>query len=142
MTGEQLWEYEVYCKTYGDTNGGAFATPAVGKGSLNAMIYFSIARTEDGGTLFALEKQTGNLVWKRDLKKFGWSSPVCVYDDSGKGYVIVGNSAGYLKLLDGLSGELICEVDVGSNMEGSPTVFDDTLVIGTRGNRILGIKIQ
>ncbi|MDD6882836.1 MAG: PQQ-binding-like beta-propeller repeat protein [Eubacteriales bacterium] len=142
LTGEQLWEYEVYCKTYGDTNGGAFATPALGKGSLNAMIYFSIARTEDGGTLFALEKQTGNLVWKRDLKKFGWSSPVCVYDDSGKGYVIVGNSAGYLKLLDGLSGELICEVDVGSNMEGSPTVFDDTLVIGTRGNRILGIKIQ
>ncbi len=142
LTGEELWKQSVYCRTNGDTDGGAFATPAMGKGSLGDLVYFMIARTEDGGTLYALNKHTGEVAWTRNMKKHSWSSPVCVYDDTGRGYVFASNSAGYLKLMDGLTGEFVCEINVDANIEGSPVVWNDTLVVGTRGNRILGIKIR
>ena len=39
--------------------------------------------------------------------------------------------------------ELIDNIEIdGSNIEGSPAIFDDMLVIGTRGARIHGVKIQ
>jgi len=45
-------------------------------------------------------------------------------------------------LLDGKSGEVQDELHVsGSCIEASPVVYDDRLVIGTRGCQICGIKI-
>lgn len=64
-----------------------------------------------------------------------------VYDRSGRGYVIVGNSKGILRFLDAKKGKLLDEIDLTQNIEGSPVVFDDMLVVGTRGGRILGIRI-
>ena len=32
-------------------------------------------------------------------------------------------------------------MDLGANIEGSPAVFDDMLVIGTRGGKIYGVQI-
>ena len=142
MTGEQLWQVDEYCKRSGDTNGGAFATPALGKKSLEKYVYFHIARTEDGGTLLSIDKDTGEVAWRRSLKSFGWSSPVCVYADTGRGYVAVASSSGQLRLLDGLTGDLIADIDLGANVEGSPAVFGDTLVVGTRGEKILAVKFE
>ena len=142
MTGLQEWRVDVPCRKSGDDNGGAFATPAIGKGSLEAYIYIQVARTEDGGTMFCIDKETGDIVWKRDLKAYGWSSPVCVYSDSGRGYVAVGSCSGQLRLLDGLTGELICDADLQANIEGSPTVFNNILVVGTRGKKIVAVTIE
>lgn len=144
LTGEQIWRVDEKCDSKGDKNGaGAFATPAVGKGSLGNYVYFHIARTvADGGTLLCIDKQTGETVWRRSLKCYGWSSPVCLYTPSGKGYVLVGSASGQLRLLDGLTGDLICDADLQANIEGSPTVFENTLVVGTRGKKIIAIDIQ
>ena len=56
--------------------------------------------------------------------------------------MLVGSSNGMLRLFDGLTGSVITSVDLGANIEGSPVVFDDTIVVGTRGSRIYGIKIR
>lgn len=143
MTGMEQWRVDVPCRQSGDgDNGGAFATPALGKGSLADYIYIQMARTNEGGTLFCISKDTGDVVWTRDLKAYGWSSPVCVYSDSGRGYVAVGSCSGELRLIDGLTGELICDADLQANIEGSPVVFGNTLVVGTRGKKIVAVTIE
>jgi outer membrane protein assembly factor BamB len=142
LTGEEVWRIDEPCRASEDSNGGAFATPAVGKGSLSEYVYFHVGRTSDGGALICADKETGRVVWRYGLTHYGWSSPVCVYSDSGRGYVAVGSSSGMLRLIDGASGELVCECDLKANIEGSPAVFGDTLVVGTRGCRIVAVKFN
>ena len=55
--------------------------------------------------------------------------------------MLVGSSDGSLKLLDGLTGEEIARVALNANIEGSPVVFDDMIVVGTRGSVIYGVRI-
>ena len=144
LTGELLWKTDSDKIYQNDENGGgSFATPAVGKHSLSDLVYFHVARTEDSrGMVYALNKQTGEIVWEYSMGSYGWSSPTPVYTPSGKGYVLVGSSNGMLRLFDGLTGTVVASADLGANIEGTPVVFDDTIVVGTRGSRIFGIRIQ
>ena len=143
LTGEEIWRVDEPCHASEDSNGGCFATPAIGKGSLADYVYFHVGRTvADGGTLFCIEKATGKVAWRVCLNRYGWSSPVCVYSDSGKGYVVVASSSGILRCLDGLTGQELFQTDLQSNVEGSPVVFGNTLVVGTRGKKIAAICFE
>ncbi len=143
MTGELLWKQDSDPIHQNDDNGGGgFGTPAVGKGELSDLVFFHICRTRDSrGMLYALNKQTGETVWAKSMRSYGWSSPTCVYSANGKGYVLVGSSNGKLSLFEGLTGSLAAQVELQGNIEGTPTVFDDMIVIGTRSCIIYGIKI-
>ena len=144
LTGELLWVRDSEPVYQNDENGGgSFATPAVGKNGLSDLVFFHVARTaKTGGMLYALNKETGETVWEVSMGRYGWSSPTCVYTPSGKGYLLVGTSGGGLRLYDGLTGEKITSVDLGANIEGSPAVFHNMLIVGTRGGRIYGVKIS
>ena len=143
LTGEVLWQADSDPIYQNDENGGGgFATPAVGKGSLRDLVYFHICRTEDTrGMLYALNKRTGEVEWEKRMGHYGWSSPTCLYTPSGKGYVLVGSSDGTLRLLDGLTGGEVASVQLNGNIEGTPAVFDDMIVVGTRGSVIYGVRI-
>ena len=69
-------------------------------------------------------------------------SPVDVYDKNGNGYIIQGDSAGYLHLVNGKNGKLESEVLLNGNIESSPAVFNDVLVVATRNGTIYGVKIK
>lgn len=144
LTGELLWNRDSDPIHQNDDNGGgSFATPAVGKDDLSGLVFFHICRTREGeGMLYALDKATGEAVWSLPLGAHGWSSPTCVYTESGKGYVLVGSSDGRLRLLDGLTGDEAASIELRGNIEGTPAVFDDMIVVGTRSCRIYGIKIS
>ena len=141
LTGDRVWRKDVSV-TKSSNTGGVYATAALGTGKLNHLVYFSVAQTKEGGTLFALDKETGEEVWARNLSKYGWSSPTLVYDEDGRGYLFVANSAGEIRLFDGLTGEVLALTALGATVEASPVVFDDMLILGTRSRKILGIKIQ
>ena len=143
LTGELIWARDSDPIHQEDENGGGgFATPAVGKGELANLVFFHICRTVDSrGMLYALDKQTGETVWSLPMKSYGWSSPTCLYSANGKGYVLVGSSSGRLALLDGLTGAPVAQAELNGNIEGTPVVFDDMIVVGTRGSMIYGIKI-
>ena len=143
LTGELIWRLAVRVYTAEGNEGGAFATPALGKGDLGDLVYVHMTRTpNDGATLIAVDKQTGEIAWTVPMGSGGWSSPVCVYAQNGKGYVIVGSSSGALRLYDGRTGAILSICDLEGNIEGSPAVFDDMLVVGTRGRRIFGVRIK
>lgn len=141
LSGEELWNFSVECRSDGDNGGGAFASPALGKNQLSDLIYFNICRTSGGGTLYAFDKQSGAIVWQQSTQRYSWSSPVIVYNEAGEGVVVLGNSGGMIRMYDGRTGEQLSEIEIDGNMEGSPAVFDDMLVIGTRDCNIYGIRI-
>ncbi|MEG0936117.1 MAG: PQQ-binding-like beta-propeller repeat protein [Clostridia bacterium] len=139
LTGQEKWMHQVGVTN--KTQGGAFASPVLGQQNLRDYVYFNIAKTSKGGTLYAFDKLTGESAWTLQLGQYSWSTPVCVYDKAGDGYLVVGDSGGRLRLVDGRTGTVIDEISLGSNIEGSPAAFDDMVVVGTRGGRIYGVKI-
>lgn len=143
VTGEIVWHTDYDCYTVSGLSGGVQGTPAVGKNGLSDLIFVPVARypTIAGGQLVALDKKTGEEVWNKETVVYSWSSPVCVYTEEGRGYIIYCTSGGYMYLLDGLTGETLDHMDLGSNIEASPAVFESTVVIGTRGEKIFGVSL-
>lgn len=142
-TGEILWSVSYDCWTIEDLSGGVQGTIASGQGSLSEYIYVPVSRTPDvlDGLLVCLRKSDGEVVWEYPTA-YSWSSPVCVYDQEGRGYVINADYAGNLHLVDGLTGEALDVINLGSNVESSPAVYENRLVVGTRGQLIWGISFS
>ncbi len=143
LTGEALWERAIPGGSSG-LDAGAYATPALGRGDLEGMIYYALCHTEQygGGILMGVDKATGETVWTQKLGRASWSSPTCVYDENGHGALLHADGKGMLRLLNGRTGEVLSQVDLGANVEGSPAVFNDMLVVGTRGQKIFGVRIE
>ena len=89
----------------------------------------------------ALDTETGEVVWEETMSRYSWSWPVALYDDNGEGYIILCDSGGNVKFINGKTGETLNSINLGSNIEASPAVFNDILVIGTRGQKVYGVKI-
>lgn len=147
FTGELVWEYPVRCYFNDFSNGGALSAPVLGKHEIGDLVIFNIAKVTDygngsNGRLIAFNRKSGDVVWSVNLDFYCWSSPVDIYTKSGKSYLIVCDSGGYMRLLEGATGKEISKINLGTNMEGSPAVFDNMVVIGTRGQSIFGIRID
>ena len=143
-TGKIIWKTEYSCRSVSDLSGGVQSTIALGKNNLSDNIYVTVSRTGGltKGVLACLDKKTGKINWEHKAA-YAWSSPVCVYDQKGEGKVIYATSAGMMYLLHGATGEVNDELRVsGGCIEASPVVYEDWLVIGTRGCRICGVKIE
>ena len=145
LTGEIIWEkpYNVY--TQEGVSGGVQSTPLLGKPgtSLDGLIIYSISRCPKPGTglIVALDKETGAEMWRTATDYYAWSSPVAVYDEDGTGYVVLGDSSGKMHFLDGSTGTVLNTLKLNGNVEASPAVFNDILVLGTRKEMIYGIRI-
>lgn len=145
-TGEIVWvktcDNIVYNK---NVSGGTLSSPLLGKKgtALEGMIFFHIAKTpsEYEGTMLAMDTDTGDIIWKKTMK-YAWSSPVAIYSDDGNAYILLFDSVGKGHLMDPKTGADLSVVETGSNVEASPAVFNDMIVVGTRGEKVYGIKIS
>lgn len=145
VTGEKVWTNSDYnCQTIAEPNqvsGGVQGSLVSGRGSLSNYIFAPVAMTEGmKGELVAFNRNDGTVAWKYQFQGYPWSSPVAVYDANGTGYLIQCTKSGYIHLFDD-KGNLLDEMNLGSNIEASPAVFDNTIVVGTRGGLIYGIKL-
>lgn len=144
-TGEVVWERKFTGITYNErVSGGVLSSPLLGKKGteLEGLIIYPIARTPSAGsgTILALDTKTGETVWETVNKNYHWSSPVAVYSNDGKAYFILCDSAGKATLYNA-KGEALNYFSLGSNTEASPAVFENTMVVGTRGQTVYGISI-
>ena len=144
-TGEIVWEYKYDCHTVSGVSGGVQSTPLLGKAGtdLEGLVFYSIARTPNAynGVLVALDTETGEVVWEKSMDNYTWSSPTAVYGESGKSYIVICDSVGNVSLLEGSTGKVLSTVNIGSNVEASPAVFGNIVVVGTRGQKIYGLKV-
>ncbi len=144
-TGEIVWEVPFDCHTVEGVSGGVQSTPLLGKPGtdLEGLILYTIARTPnvEDGKLVAFDTETGKIVWEKSMEHYAWSSPIALYEEDGTSHVIVCDSAGNMSLLNA-KGEVLNNINLGSNIEATPTAFNDMIVVGTRGQQICGIKIK
>ncbi len=86
-----------------------------------------------GGRIVAYDKATGSIMWSIEQSNDYWASPVVVYDSQGKAYLIQCDRGGYVIMYDASSGIMLNSIDIGSRIDSTPAVFNNLLVVGTRG---------
>jgi outer membrane protein assembly factor BamB len=116
----------------------------IGKNDISDLVIFNIAKTGDAksGKMVALDKRTGNEVWVKNLENYSWSSPVDFLSDDGKTYMIFCDFAGDMHLIDPKNGEILDTISVGLNVEASPAIYNDMIVVGTYAKKIYGVRIK
>ncbi|WP_346904016.1 PQQ-binding-like beta-propeller repeat protein [Clostridium sp.] len=147
LTGEAVWSKKMQCESLignDPVNGGLLATNIVGKNKLSDRVIFSLARYKgfNRGAVIAMDKKSGRIIWETDLDNYMWSSPVDFYDEEGNGDIIQCDSVGNMFLMDGETGRILDKVNLGSNIESSPAIFNDMVVVATRGGLMCGVKIK
>lgn len=147
MSGREVWKYEIAAKFDQTERAGVKASPVVGEHSISDLVIFTVNMTRDGAgaTVVALNKQTGQEVWTYQLAAGTISSPVAVYRPDGTAYLIQADGRGILSLLDARTGQLLHSLDLEGDIDASPAVYNDVLVIGTTdkdNNFLYGIRLE
>ena len=144
LTGEEIWKVSYQCYKDPVINGGVFSTPTVGTGDISDIVIFNIVKTgtEWGGRLVALDKNTGEEVWAKVLRYYGWSSPTVFQSDDGKSYMIFCDSQGSMFLMDPRTGETLDTISVEKNVEASPAIYNDMVVVGSYARKVFGVRIK
>ena len=146
LTGEIVWEkpFDVY--TVDGVSGGVQSTGLLGKAGTNLqdMVIYTVSRTPDKktGVMVALDTATGKEVWTMNMDYYTWSSPVALYTADGTAYVVVCDTAGMATLLNGATGEIYSRLPLDGLVEASPAAYENTLVVGTRAEKICAIKVN
>ena len=91
--------------------------------------------------MVALDTKTGEERWRLELDYYIWSSPLAIYDEAGKGYVVLCDANGTAHFIDG-SGQVVNTLYLGGLVEASPAAFGNMIVVGTRLRKICGIQIS
>lgn len=142
-TGEIVWQVDYTCYSESGLSGGSQGSIALGQGSLDGILYVSMSRypSSGGGTLLALDTETGEEIWTKNTQVYSWSTPTLVYDQNGDGYVVYCTLGEYMYLLDGKDGTEYDALNCGGKFEASPAVFDNWIVVGHRNGAIWGVQL-
>ena len=142
MTGEEGWTLSEVVKTSkkSDVIPGAMASPVLGEGNIDHLAIFTLSNLgadstvgESDGAILAVNKKTGAVEWSYALSATTYSSPVAVYTEEGDARIIQCLSDGTILMLDGPTGSVIASLKVDGEIEGSPAVYNKTMVVGTTG---------
>ena len=145
LSGTELWQFTQACTYDTAEQGGVMASPLVGENSISHLVIFTIPKTEEGGAIVALDKESGTEIWRQSLPAYACSSPVAVYDKDGRAWVIQGDSGGVLHMLDGQTGAVLSSLQLDGAIDTSPAVYMDMLVVGTSSkdiSKIYGIWLD
>lgn len=146
--GTEIWRKELPGKRY-DINskhfdGGFYSTSLLGSGNCKELIFAQCVRNTNhqNGEFIAFNRKTGEIKYQIPLNRYAWCSPVGFLDPADRLYIVTGDCAGNLYLIDGEKGEIIHEEKVGNNFESSPVVTGNSFVVGSRGNSIYKITLE
>jgi len=150
LTGECVWERPVACNRVelpgGKVlDGGMYATPLLGTGDCDTLLFANVCRNgADGseGELMALRTSDGSVAYTVPYGCFAWSSPVGFLNEHDELFIFTGDSRGRAYLIRGSNGEVLCRRLVGYNFESSPCVVGNSAVVGCRGTNIYKFNIK
>ena len=155
LTGEVVWQYDVPTLASYPNNGGVLSTPVLGEGETGDLVIFNVAKTTEpalcvfnrclgdfGGDMIALDRATGKVAWTRHLDRYSWSSPVVFTGTDGHSYGIIADSGGTMHLFDPNTGADYTTLSLGRNVEASPAIYNNMIVVASYDKKIYGIKIS
>ena len=142
--GSVVWKKAFACHNVDGVEGGILATGVLGQGAIEGQVIYSVSRSPklSSGYLVSLDTKTGEEVWTTRLENYAWSSTVTMYSQIGAVYLIQCCSDGTILLFNGANGTLLDSVSLNTTLEATPAVFGNTLVVGTRDERIIGLTVN
>ena len=135
LSGEIIWEYAL---EGGERNFGFKASPVIGQNSLSDVVIYTASKSKELSTVFALNKNSGNVVWSTDLTTPTSSSPVAVYNEKGEAWILQAQENGEIHLLNS-KGVIKNTLKLEGEITASPAVYGDLMVIGTTGRNTGGL---
>ncbi len=148
LNGREVWKQDIQARRSDQGSkhfdGGFYATALPGKGDCADLIFANCVLNTKGqnGQFMAFKRKTGEIVYTTPLKYYAWSSPVGFLNEKGEQTVFAADCSGNVYLIKGKTGEIIFTEHIGDNFESSPVVSGNSLVVGSRGNRIIKMSIQ
>lgn len=146
LTGMLDWEYQVPELAYTtEYEIGCIASPVVGENDISDLVIFTATNGKLGSTIIALKKSNGSVAWTTKMESESVSSPVAVYEDSGKAWILQAESSGNVHLIDAETGEIKNTLKLEGEIQGSPAVYKNIMVLGSTGKDtsfIYGIQLQ
>lgn len=107
------------------------------KGMMLLRKYLYLA--DDKGTLMALDKSSGSVLWKNEQLALRDTSRPLVYAE----YVVAGDYEGYLHGLSREDGRFLARMKLdGSPILGAPLELDDGLLVQTKKGNLYSIKLN
>ncbi|MBQ9950136.1 MAG: PQQ-binding-like beta-propeller repeat protein, partial [Clostridia bacterium] len=150
-TGEIEWQLDREIYTDGHITGGVMTSAVIGKNNAEGKAFIVFSSYSDyagaNGTLVCVNTDDGSVLWEGPLSTYAWSSPAPVYDTEGNLYLVQCNCGGNVYLIDGQSDTYDAAIidklviEPHTNIEATPAVYNDMIVIGTRVSGIFGIRI-
>ena len=148
LDGTVVWEKEVKGKRF-DTgskhfDGGFYASSLLGQGNSKDLIFVNVVENLSGqnGKFMAINRKTGDTVYEIPLKHYAWSSPVGFLNEANTMFILTGDCAGNMYLIDAKAGKLLATKAVGANFESSPVVNGNSAVVGSRGQNIYKVSLK
>ena len=152
--GREAWRLDIGVdKSGNETCSGFAASPVIGTGPLDSMVYFTVTGLNEEGrktlglseeaesALIALDKAEGAVRWVRPFPDACVSSPVGIYDQEGNGWIIQCTRGGTVVLLEGLTGAETASLSLGGEILSSPAVYNGYMVVCAAGT-VYGIGLQ
>ena len=65
-----------------------------------------------------------------------------MYTKTGAVYLIQCCSDGTVLLFNAANGYLLDSIELNTTLEATPAVFENTIVVGTRDERIIGLTVE
>lgn len=140
LTGELAWQYEIPELKYNSKQErGVYASPVIGNESISDLVIYTVSKGDEGSAVLALSKASGTVVWSTDLETTTQSSPVAVYNEAGDAWLIQAESNGNINLMDAKSGKVLDSLKLEAEIEASPAVYGNLMIIGTTGKDTGGV---
>lgn len=142
MTGEEGWTLSEAVKTNkkSDVIPGAMASPVLGEGNIDHLAIFTLSNLgedstvgESDGAILAVNKKTGAVEWSYALSATTYSSPVAVYTEEGDARHYPMPERRHDSDAGWPHGQRDRLLKVDGEIEGSPAVYNKTMVVGTTG---------
>ena len=149
VDGQRIWEQTFPCDRmdFGDKilDGGMYCTPLIGTADCHGLIFANICRNRAAktpGELVALDTSDGHIAYTLPLHGWAWSSPISFQNEKGEMFIFDCDAAGYIYLIRGRDGHVICSQHLNALFESSPIAVGNAAVVGSRGNGIYKFTIQ
>ena len=144
VTGEIIWKkpYEVH--TVLGLAGGFLSSGALGEGPVGNAIFYTVSKSPsvDSSYLVSIDRVSGEELWKREFPCDAWSSGCLLYDRDGQAWLVQCFGNGDILLIDAKTGVTKSQVHMGANIESTPAIVGNHLVVGVRDERIIGLRLR
>ena len=144
VTGEIIWKkpYEVH--TVLGLAGGFLSSGALGEGPVGNAIFYTVSKSPsvDSSYLVSIDRTSGEELWKREFPCDAWSSGCLLYDRDGQAWLVQCFGNGDILLIDAKTGVTKSQIHMGANIESTPAIVGNHLVVGVRDERIIGLRLR